>query len=261
MSLVLFIFFGLILFLICGTDEVNARAKYLAYEKEHPPHKWQEEYLLACQYYQEYVKDKTRKNPRRDALIASRTDIYKSGFRPTVLGDAPMSCFPEVENKAEQYRFATFSIMPSVIPDIDILLKCRHEDDIHHPGIKSYLNYREENGWDDYCRRMDDFYFKLVDNYNSRVEQQISDCPYEMLHRVLSFRLWRIQRLQDYKLLSKNQFIFKYSEEDYEETINDLYASFACIGITAGKPMFKKSDTRVFRPGIKGTSLRPKHPS
>lgn len=165
MPFVLFLFFGFILLLICGLDEVRTSKKASDYSDDHPPHKWQEEYLLACKYYQEFAFDPKRKNPRQDALIAARTDIYKSGYRPTIMGLAPMSGFPNFTDRLAEHRMvsAGISLLPYHSPSLKVLLKCREEDE-RVTGIMWHLNYKEKDGWEHYCDRMDDLFFQLVES-------------------------------------------------------------------------------------------------
>lgn len=83
-----FITLCLIILLICiGIGSKAAKTgKYMSYEKKHPPCTFQEEYLLACEYFHQYLFDgEPRTEAYANALRSARIDVYNNGYLPSNL--------------------------------------------------------------------------------------------------------------------------------------------------------------------------------
>lgn len=96
MAFVLTIVFLLLLLLYCANDKANKTNRISSYYKDHPPCKYQEEYLLACEYYHKYLFDgESEQDAYGHALKSARIDIYNNGYLPTCFESAGLSCFDQ----------------------------------------------------------------------------------------------------------------------------------------------------------------------
>lgn len=115
MSLILTIFLGLILVAYCAHDKAKITTQRTKYEKDHPPCKLQEEYLLSCQYYHRYLLE-GREDPVGDALYDARTKIYASHYLPSSLECAGMSYFGQAKDNLRSPWFYRYGV-PRMQPD------------------------------------------------------------------------------------------------------------------------------------------------
>lgn len=84
MAFILTILLLLALALYAANSKADKRIASNNYYKTHPPCKFQEEYLLACEYYHKYLFDgESYQDAVGDALRSARIDIYNSGYLPS----------------------------------------------------------------------------------------------------------------------------------------------------------------------------------
>lgn len=121
MALILAIFLGLILIVYCANDKAKLTAQRAQYEKNHPPCKLQEEYLLACEYYHRYLLE-GREDPVGDALYDARTKIYADHYLPSSLEQAGMSYFGQAQDNLRSPCFYSYNA-PMMRPDDPPIIK------------------------------------------------------------------------------------------------------------------------------------------
>lgn len=137
------------------------------HHKNHPPCKYQEEYLLASEFYKAYRQDSSRKDPEGDALFDARKKIWESGYLPSVIYYEGMDQFDEypirMRKPHEPIPYLTGR------PRRRILNKCRQKDKDGLRGlylaeyctrVRKDLLY-DYAGWKAYCDRMDEWFDKL----------------------------------------------------------------------------------------------------
>lgn len=76
MALILCLILGLLFLGYCASDKSKLRQRQNDYMKDHPPCKLQEEYLISCELYHQYLLE-GRKDAYGDAIYDARRKIYE----------------------------------------------------------------------------------------------------------------------------------------------------------------------------------------
>lgn len=183
MAFVLTIVFLLLLLLYCANDKANKTNRISAYYKDHPPCKYQEEYLLACEYYHKYLFDgESAQDAYGHALKSARIDIYNSGYLPSNLELCGTSGYdPNSEGiTKKKLLYSNAYLEPHDPPngitihrsnnqfDIVGIFFFRHED---HDGYGTIgdrefathnPNNKSDQKWKEYCDQLDAKFDSLV---------------------------------------------------------------------------------------------------
>ena len=170
MALVVGLFLFFIVLLMMASSSGQKAHMMRQGKKEYPPCKFQEEYLLACKYYQEYSRDGSRSDPKGDALYQARTDIWLQGFLPTALQSTGMSSFHDKPwgMRTESHQIYCVSREPSR----DVLMRLRRDDE-SIAGLKGRCYYTKEfydapnPKWDAYIAKIEDMYKSICYSYRS----------------------------------------------------------------------------------------------
>lgn len=179
MPFVLFIFFGFILLLICGQDEVRSRTKVDRYYLTHPQHKYQEEFLLACELYLQY---RTRPTSSFEGQPMSRGSLGSPASREAVK-DARLkmkddgylpSCYNSTD-AWESWEESSWMLYRNDKPpycwyDVDHIAlsgfkECQKYDDTAVGFRFNNPLFKTEKDWKRYCYQMDRRFNELVDRY------------------------------------------------------------------------------------------------
>lgn len=181
MALIIAILLGICFWLYCANDKANILKRRNDYAKDHPPCKYQEEYLLACGYYHQYLFDGEPINDAYGhALKSARIDIYNSGYLPSHLVSAGLSFYDE-DAPAMQMKSsfsAHYWIEPHDPPNGVSTWKDRKYGTIKYTGFVdirdketnfAYLQtdlrtskYKDDKKWIAYCKGLDDKFDSLV---------------------------------------------------------------------------------------------------
>ena len=141
MAFVLFLLFLIIVLAMAANSSGQKAYMIKQAKKEYPPCKFQEEYLLACKYYQEYLRDGSRLDPKGDAIYQASADIWMQGYLPTGLQSSGMSTFHDRRSNLRTEPFNFYRI--STIPDHTTLMRLRKEDE-SIVGLKGKQYYSED---------------------------------------------------------------------------------------------------------------------
>lgn len=181
MSFVLAIILIMICLLLVANDSASISAKRENHKREFPPCKLQEEYLLSCEYYYQYLME-----GRSDAFEASMHDarkkIWEDGYLPSSLENGGMSLFRKAEEcgnlcKPWRYCCGPYEMKPTC-PPISYentanpgerqnalgLAAWRDEDDspFHVRGLRT-AKYSDAS-WRQYCEWIDAWYEDIIIN-------------------------------------------------------------------------------------------------
>ena len=167
----------LILWLIISSaEESGKRQKISDYQKEHPPHKFQEEYLKACELYLEYRKDRAaHPNPAQDAKHDAAMFIKAQGFLPACL-DSTIG-WDDYEDLMWRYYSSGYPAYMSY----NAIERCNLDSYMHFQSEDSgCAGYNRDNQfwdkgsfknkeWNYYCYEMDSEFNDLGDRFIQEV--------------------------------------------------------------------------------------------
>lgn len=175
MSFVVCIFLVILLWGFCAGQKADLEKGRSSYQRDFPPCKLQEEYLLICEFYHQYLMEH-REDAEGDAYYDARKIIYESGYLPSPLEQVGMSYWPKRQDEMRQacgYKICG-TIIVAADPPISIqntnpprqgsnacgLARCREEDS-YACNLKS-MEHISDAKWEKYCNEMNDRYEKLV---------------------------------------------------------------------------------------------------
>lgn len=177
MPLIITLILLVVLWMYCANDKANLSKRRNDYEKDHPPCKLQEEYLLSCELYHKYLRE-GRKDAAGDAMYDARYKIYQDGYLPSSLELGGRSLFSKAGDNLRNKWLYSYSSpwMEPTDPPISIPNTAGYGNSPNSQGLAAWrdldasptelrsLKHAKytDIGWREYCKKMDDIYERLV---------------------------------------------------------------------------------------------------
>ena len=175
MSFVVCIFLVILLWGFCAGQKADLAKNGASYRRDFPPCKLQEEYLLICEFYHQYLME-GREDAEGDAYYDARKIIYESGYLPSPLEQVGRSWWPKRQDDMRRpcsYKVGN-AVMTADDPPCSIgntnpprqgsnalgLARWREEDS-YACNLKS-CEHISDKKWEQYCNEMNDRYERLV---------------------------------------------------------------------------------------------------
>ena len=177
MPLIITLMLLIILWMYCANDKANISKRRNDYEKDHPPCKLQEEYLLSCEFYHRYLLE-GRKDAYGDAIYDARRKIFDDGYLPSSLEMAGRSHWNKAGDNLRTrwlYRYGAPWMEPSD-PPISIPNTAGYGNSPNSQGLAAWRDLDASTtalrglkkakytdiGWRQYCQKIDAWYERLV---------------------------------------------------------------------------------------------------
>ena len=181
MAFVITLVLVLCLLLYAGNSKADKLNAIASYNKTHPPCKYQEEYLLACEYYHQFLFDgEQEQDARGNALFEARKKIFQGGYLPSYLASAGLSYYDESAPAMRTHSSfaAHYWIDPHDPPNGISVWKdhkygeieytgffdIRYEETNHTCLLTDLRNqeYKNDKKWAEYCKQLDEKFDSLV---------------------------------------------------------------------------------------------------
>ena len=175
MSFVICLFLIILLWGFCAGQKADLARGRVSYQRDFPPLKLQEEYLLICEFYHKYLME-GREDAAGDAYYDARKIIYDSGYLPSPLEQVGRNWWPK--RQADMRCPCGYKVSGAVMAaddppcSIENTNPPRHgsnacglarwrEEDSYACNLKSCEQISDKK-WEKYCNEMNDWYERLV---------------------------------------------------------------------------------------------------